>query len=484
MADPRNVDVLVVGAGLSGIGAGYHLQKNCPERSFTIIEGRPTLGGTWDLFRYPGVRSDSDMHTLGYSFKPWLHEKSIADGASILAYLQETVDEFGISPRIRFNQRATQASWNSQTQQWTVQAEHPESGEITTYCANVLFMCSGYYSYKHGHRPPFAGEDDFAGEFVHPQEWPDDLDTSGKRIVVIGSGATAMTLLPALAKSAAHVTMLQRSPTYVVARPNIDVLANRLRKFLPDRLAYRLTRKKNIWQQKMTYKRTRTHPGDVRERLLGEVREQLGDEMTSQHFTPTYDPWDQRLCLIPNGDLFDVLKDGSASVVTDTIRRITTTGIELASGEHLDADLIVTATGLHLVTLGEMDFVVDDEQVDFSKTWTYKGVGYSGIPNLISTFGYINASWTLRSDLIAEYLCRVLNVMSERGHSSFTPTISSADAIEPRPWIDGFSAGYMLRAMPLLPKQAPKAPWVNPQSVDDDRELLTSPVEEESLIFD
>ena len=470
----EHVDVLVVGAGISGIGAAYHLQTSSPDRSFVILEGRADIGGTWDLFRYPGVRSDSDMHTLGYSFKPWKHEKSIADGPAILEYLRETVDEYGIEQYIRFNHLVTTASWSTDDARWTVTARRTDTDETVTYTCSFLFMCSGYYSYKGGYTPEFPGVDGFEGQIVHPQQWPDDLDYAGKRVVVIGSGATAMTLVPAMAEDAGHVTMLQRSPTYVVARPAQDGIANRLRKLLPESLAYKIVRKKNVALGQLFYDRTRKQPAKVKDKLLGLTRKELGDEMVDQHFTPSYNPWDQRLCLIPDGDLYEALKDGSASVVTDHIETFTPTGIRLQSGQHLDADIIVTATGLQLVTVGEMDFTVDGEPVDFSRTWTYKGLAYSDIPNLVSSFGFINASWTLRADITCDFVCRLLNHMRDTGTDYCVPRLRPSDADMPqRPWIDDFSAGYMQRIMPMMPKQGDRAPWINTQRYHQDLKLIS-----------
>jgi len=468
----EHVDVLIVGAGISGIGAGYHLQTMCPGRTYTILESRPDLGGTWDLFRYPGVRSDSDMHTLGYRFKPWTAAKSIADGPSILQYLRDTSTEFGIDRHIRFGHRVEAASWDSSTARWTVSATHDDAS-VTMTC-NFLFMCSGYYSYKTGYTPEFAGSGDFGGQIVHPQQWPEDLAYAGKKVVVIGSGATAMTLIPAMAETAEHVTMLQRSPTYVVGRPDTDPVANSLRKVLPDKVAYKVTRWKNVTLQQMIYKRTRAKPAEVKAQLIDMVRNELGANYdVEKHFTPSYNPWDQRLCLVPNGDLFKSIRAGKASVVTDQIERFTETGIVLASGETLDADIIVTATGLQLVTIGEMDFTVDGVPVDFSKTWTYKGLAYSDVPNMASSFGYVNASWTLRSDLICEYVCRLLNRMVGTGAEICVPRLRESDRSMPeRPWIDGFSAGYMQRVMHLFPRQGDREPWLNPQSYTADKKMF------------
>ncbi|MEO6123822.1 MAG: NAD(P)/FAD-dependent oxidoreductase [Ilumatobacteraceae bacterium] len=480
----EHVDVLIVGAGISGIGAGYHLQTMCPGRPYAILEGRPDLGGTWDLFRYPGVRSDSDMHTLGYSFKPWTEAKSIADGPAILQYLRDTAGEFGIDRHIRFGHRVASASWDTSTARWAVSATH--DGSPVTMTCNFLFMCSGYYSYKAGYTPEFAGIEDFGGRIVHPQQWPEDLDYSGKQVVVIGSGATAMTLIPAMAKTAAHVTMLQRSPTYVVGRPDTDAVANTLRKVLPNKMAYHVTRWKNVTMQQKIYRRTRTKPAEVKAQLIGMVRNELGANYdVEKHFTPSYNPWDQRLCLVPNSDLFKAIRAGKASVVTDHIERFTETGITLASGETLEADIIITATGLHMVTLGEMDFIVDGEPVDFSQTWSYKGLAYSDVPNLASSFGYVNASWTLRSDLTCEYVCRLLNHMVGTGTEICVPRLRESDRSMPaRPWIDGFSAGYMQRVMHLFPRQGDREPWINAQNyTTDKRQLRKAPLDDGVMHF-
>ena len=471
-SEPSHVDVAVVGAGISGISAAYHLQTLCPDRTFSILEARDDIGGTWDLFRYPGVRSDSDMHTLGFSFKPWRAEKSIADAPSIMSYLRETIAEYDIERRIRFGHRVRCAAWDSGTARWTLTIDNGDA-EVTM-TANFVFMCAGYYSYRGGHDPDFPGRDRFTGDIVHPQKWPDDLDYRDKRVVVIGSGATAVTLVPAMAETASHVTMLQRSPTWVVARPDTDRFANTLRRVLPDRVAYAITRKKNTLQQQLVYRKTRTDPDKVKSLLLQGVRAGLGENYdVDTHFTPSYNPWDQRLCLIPNGDLFRAIRSGDAEVVTDTITTFTETGIELASGRHLDADIIVTATGLQLVTLGEAEIVVDGHEVDFASTFTYKGLAYSDVPNLVSTFGYINASWTLRADLTNDYVCRVLNHMRDTDTDIAVPRRRDDElSMTPRPWIDDFSAGYITRILPVLPKQGDRAPWVNPQMLAADRKLI------------
>ena len=481
----QHVDVLVIGAGISGIGAAYHLQVESPNRTYLVLEGRSDIGGTWDLFRYPGIRSDSDMHTLGFEFKPWNAEKAIADGPSIMAYLRETIAEYGIDRHIRFGHLVRRAEWSSETATWTVEADLAGGG-TATYTCNFLSMCSGYYSYKEGYTPEFPGRGRFQGRIVHPQAWPDDLDDAGRRVVVIGSGATAMTLVPAMAPTAGHVTMLQRSPTYVAAGPDVDVIANALRKVLPDSVAYDITRRKNTTLQQVFYKRMRRNPDKAKEYLIKRVRKALGpDYDVDTHFTPTYSPWDQRLCLVPNGDLFHAINDGSASVVTDHIDTFTETGILLASGDHLDADIIVTATGLNMVTLGEVDFVVDGAPVDFSETVAYKGFAYSDVPNLASTFGYVNASWTLRADLIAHYVCRLLNHMDETGTQICTPRMRPSDAsMALRPLLDHLTSGYVRRASDRYPKQGDREPWINPQDYAKDKKMFRkAPVDDGDMRF-
>mgnify|MGYP005989706181 CR=1 FL=1 len=477
-------DVVVIGAGISGISAAWHLQTMCPDREFTILEGRANLGGTWDLFRYPGIRSDSDMHTLGFAFKPWAADKAIADGPAIMEYLNEAVDEFDIRRRIQFDHHVHAASWSSESKQWTLSIT--AEGVDKTITAGFVLMCTGYYSYKGGYRPDFPGEDTFTGPILHPQEWPDDLDYVGKRIVVIGSGATAVTLVPAMADSGAgHVTMLQRSPTWMVAAPAKDPIANLLRKVLPADRAYRLTRAKNVNLTDKVYKRSRTHPEKVAKALRKRLRKHFTEDQIDEFFTPQYDPWDQRLCLVPDADLFNAMKTGKAEIVNGTIDSFTESGIQLSSGEHLDADIIVTATGRNLVTIGEMDFDVDGEIVDFSQRWSYKGFSYSDMPNLLSTFGYINASWTLRADLVSAYACRILNHMAESGTTTATPVLRPSDVDMPRrPWVDDFSAGYMARMMPLLPKQGDREPWINTQDYKADRELIgEAPVDDGVMNF-
>ena len=485
-AEAEMFDVIVIGAGLSGVGAAVRLQRDCPDRSFVLLERREAIGGTWDLFRYPGIRSDSDMHTLGYDFKPWEAEKSIADGPSILSYVNETADEYRVRDRIRFNQKLVGADWSSERSQWQLTVETPEG--MQRYRCGFLMMCAGYYSYDQGYEPEFEGKRDFAGQWVHPQFWPEQLEFADKRVVVIGSGATAMTLVPNMSRRAAHVTMLQRSPTYVISRPAVDQLANWLRSLLPAQLAYDLVRWRNtIWQQWM-YQLTRIAPGVVKRSLLKKVREEIGDLVdVDKHFTPRYNPWDQRLCLVPDDDLFRAIQSGKASVVTDHIEKITARGIQLASGEHLDADIIVCATGLELVILGGATFTLDGEAIDFANEWTYKGMMCSNIPNMVHTFGYINASWTLRADLIATWVCRLLNHMRTAGMSTATPRISDDlnSSMNSRLWIDDFSAGYMQRMLHRFPKQGDQMPWMNPQNYRKDRKMFRDdPIEDSALVLE
>ena len=455
----EHFDVLIVGAGLSGIGAGVHLQKHCPERTFAILEGRERSGGTWDLFRYPGIRADSDMYTLGYAFKPWEEARAIADGPAILKYVRDTARDHGIDRRIRFGHHVRRASWSTAEARWTVEADSATApNEIVRLSCNFLFMCSGYFSYASGYTPEFPGIERFGGRVVHPQKWTDDIDVAGKRVVVIGSGATAVTLVPELAKTAAHVTMLQRSPTWVVARPAEDALANRLRRILPSRLAYAVTRWQRVLLGAYFFNLCRRNPARAKRLILGGVRAWLGPHYDiDRHFTPRYDPWRQRLCLVPDGDFFQAIRSRHASVVTDRIETFTEGGLRLASGTELEADLVVTATGLNLLLLGGVELSVDGERVDMARTFNYKGTMYSGVPNLASAFGYTNASWTLKCDLSCEYVCRVLNHLKRHGLRQCTPRNTDPTLTE-EPWID-FSSGYVQRSLAQFPKQGSRAPW-------------------------
>jgi monooxygenase len=452
-----HVDIVIVGAGLSGIGAAHHLQQRLPGKSYTILEGRERMGGTWDLFRYPGIRSDSDMHTLGYAFRPWREAKAIADGGSILRYIQSTAAESGIKQHIRYQHRVLRALWSSETATWTVDAEHGPAREPVQLTCNFLMMCSGYYSYESGHTPKFENSEAFAGQLVHPQKWPEDLDYRGKRVVVIGSGATAVTLVPAMAETAAHVTMLQRSPTYIMSMPDEDRIATALRRYLPANAAYQATRVKNVVMQTALYQLSRRRPELVKRLLRRHLRQQLGPDFDiDTHFTPRYNPWDERMCLVPNGDLFKALRRGHASVVTDQIARFTANGIELQSGKHLDADIIVTATGLTMKFLGGLDLVVDGRKLKGPDLINYKGVMFGDVPNMVGVLGYTNASWTLKADLASTYACRLLEHMDKHGHDICAPRTDPS--VERVPFLD-LKSGYVRRAADLLPKQGATAPW-------------------------
>ena len=479
----QSFDVIIVGAGLSGIGAAVHLRKHCPNKTFALIESREAVGGTWDLFRYPGIRSDSDMHTLGFSFKPWTEAKAIADGPSIRNYVNETADEYSIREHIRFGHSVKSANWSSEESTWTVVCE--QGGETKELKCNFLMMCAGYYNYNKAYDAQLPGLDNYEGQLVHPQFWPEDLDYANKKVVVIGSGATAMTIVPNMADEAAQVTMVQRSPTYVVSRPDQDAIANTLRKFLPDTWAYAITRFKNVTMQGYVYNQTRTNPEKIKTRLLGMVKKALPNFDVDTHFTPRYNPWDQRLCLIPNGDLYKAIRNEKASVVTGEIDTITSTGVKMKSGEEVEADILVTATGLELQLLGGAEFSLDGEAIDFPSTYSYKGMMYSDVPNLIQTFGYINASWTLRADLTSEYACRVLNAMDDKGVSVVTPRLREEDRdMETRNWIEDFSAGYMQRVMHKFPKQGSRDPWRNTQNFALDKKIVRkAPLEDGALVF-
>ena len=467
----EHFDVLVVGAGISGIGAGHHLQTLCPRRSYAILEARDAIGGTWDLFRYPGIRSDSDMYTLGFSFRPWTSPQAIADGPAILDYLGETARASGVDRRIRFRHRVIRAAWSSESARWTVEVERGEERELVRFTCGFLFMCAGYYDYEGGHAPQFPGAERFAGRIVHPQQWTDDVAWAGKRVVVIGSGATAVTLVPALARTAEHVTMLQRSPTYIVSMPAQDRLANALRRMLPARLAYSLTRWKNVLLGILFYQLCQRRPSLSKRMILRGVRRALGPAYDVQrHFSPAYDPWDQRLCLVPDGDLFEAIRAGSASVVTDRIEHFTETGIRLASGAELPADLIVTATGLRMKFLGGLEVSVDGVRVELPKTTAYKGMMLSGVPNLAMAVGYTNASWTLKCDLTCEHVCRLLNHMEAHGWQQCRPELEDPTVVaEP---LIGLRSGYVERARELFPAQGSRSPWRLHQNYLLDRWVL------------
>ena len=478
----EHLDVLIVGAGLSGIGAAHHLQERCPGKAYAIFEARGDLGGTWGLFRYPGIRSDSDMHTLGYRFRPWTAAKSIADGESILEYVRETAREAGIEANIRFHHRVVAAAWSSEEGRWTVEAERGD-GETVTVTCGFLFVNSGYYRYDQGYTPEFPGIERFGGTVIHPQHWPEDADYAGKRVVVIGSGATAMTLVPALARDAAHVTMLQRSPTYVVSMPGEDPIARRLRRVLPDRAVYPLVRWKNVLLQLVTYRLSRRRP-ELMKRMIrrGLVNALPAGYDIDKHFKPRYNPWDQRLCLVPDSDLFEAIRDGSAEIVTDRIETFTEGGLKLDSGAELEADVVITATGLNLLFLGGMRLLVDGEEPDVAETFIYKGMMLNGVPNFAFTIGYTNASWTLKADLTAEYICRVLNHMDGGGYEVCVPELDDPSVTE-EPLLD-FNAGYVLRSLSDLPKQGSKEPWKLKQNYPLDLRMLRyGPLEDGTLRF-
>jgi monooxygenase len=453
----ERVDVLIVGAGLSGIGAACRLHAGHPRRTFVILEARGAIGGTWDLFRFPGIRSDSDMFTLGYPFRPWTGERAIADGPTIRDYVRQTAREYGVDAHIRFGHRVVRAEWSGDTGRWTVTARRDDTGEPVTISCAFLWVCGGYYRYDEGYTPTFPGRDRFPGPVVHPQRWPEDLDHAGRRVLVIGSGATAVTLVPALAREAAHVTMVQRSPSYILALPTRDRIADALRAHLPARTSYPLIRWKNALLALLGYRLSRRRPRLVKRLLRKRVTARLpaGYDVAT-HFTPRYEPWDQRLCIAPDGDLFAAIADGTVSLVTGQVSRFTERGVALASGQELTADIVVTATGLNLLALGGLDLVVDGEPVDLGDTVAYKGMMLCGVPNLAMTVGYTNASWTLRADLVAEYVCRVLTYMDERSYDVITPVPPASG--ERLPILDLMS-GYVRRGAPALPKQGARAPY-------------------------
>ena len=484
----EHFDVLIIGAGLSGIGAGAHLRMECPEKTFAILEGRERSGGTWDLFRYPGVRSDSDMFTLGYSFRPWSDQKAIADGPSILRYIRETSAEYDLDKEIRYGHRVRRAEWSSETSKWTVEVSvssprvsspHVSKGstddettraEKKHFTCNFLYLCTGYYEYEQGYTPDWPGFDDYKGTIIHPQKWPEGLDYTGKKVLVIGSGATAVSLVPAMAEAAKHVTMLQRSPTYIVTMPSQDKIADLFRSLLPAKAAYAVSRWKNIIRQAVFYAGSKKYPNAMKRLIAKGVRNELGDDELKKHFTPKYDPWDQRLCVVPDSDLFEAMRSGKASVVTANIESFTTTGVRLDNGEELNVDVIVTATGLDLKIMAGLELAVNGEKVDLSKAMTYKGMMYSDIPNLAQAFGYTNASWTLKCDLTSEYVCRLIKCMEESGYASCTPRLTDSSVV-PEPVLD-FTSGYVKRALDTLPSQGSKHPWRLHQNYIKDLSML------------
>ena len=477
----EHLDVLIVGAGISGVSAAWHLQDRCPTKSYAILEKRENMGGTWDLFRYPGIRSDSDMYTLGFRFRPWTGHQSIADGKLILDYVKSTAAMYGIDKHIRFNHRVTGADWSSAENRWTVRIDN--GGTQDSITCSFLFLCSGYYNYEQGYSPEFPGAEDFTGPIIHPQHWPEDLDYADKNIVVIGSGATAVTLVPALVDSGAkHVTMLQRSPTYIISQPDQDPWAAKL-KWLPDDKAYTVIRWKNVVQQSVLYQACQRWPQRMRKILMGLVKRQLPEGYdVEKHFGPRYNPWDQRLCLVPNGDLFRTIRRGKTEVVTDTIERFTATGIKLDSGRELPADIIITATGLNLQLFGGAPGTIDGQAVDLTQTMAYKGMMLSGLPNMAYTIGYTNIGWTLKADLVSEFVCRLLNYMDANGFDTVVPEHPGSD-VDERPFME-FTPGYVLRSLDKLPKQGSRIPWrLNQNYLLDVRLIRRGKVADEGLRF-
>lgn len=483
-SDSHDVDVLIIGAGLSGIGVACHLQKECQDKTFAIIERRDAIGGTWDLFRYPGIRSDSDMFSFGYGFRPWNELKTLADGPSIRQYIRDTAEKYSVTPHIRYGRRVTGADWSSEARRWTLSAVNEASGETETFTAQFLVGCTGYYNYDQGYQPDFPGMERFQGQCIHPQQWPEDLDYKGKKVVVIGSGATAVTLIPAMADDTAHITMLQRSPSYVFSLPAYDKLSEWLDKVLPSEWVFRMARWRNIKLQRLIYEISKKHPKLMRKFLLANVQRHVGKEFNMKHFSPHYMPWDERLCAVPDADLFRDLREGKASIVTDHIDTFTETGIRLKSGHELEADIIVTATGLNLQVLGGMALSLDGKPVDVSERMTYKGVLMEGIPNMAWVFGYTNASWTLKADIASAYFCRLLNHMEAEGLSVVVPEGDKELTIQDASIMDALASGYVQRSSHKLPRQGRHHPWrVMNHYGRDAHMLLEEPVEDGLLAF-
>lgn len=479
----KQIDILIVGAGISGIGLAAHLSKHCPQRSFEIIERRASIGGTWDLFKYPGIRSDSDMSTFGFNFKPWKKASVLADGASIKGYLAEVVDEFNLESKIHYQHRVLTANYDSMTCKWSVEIED-EHGKKQIWIANFVLSCTGYYNYDQGFQPEFPNQEAFKGQFIHPQYWPENLDYQGKKVVIIGSGATAITLVPAMVKGGAgHVTMLQRSPTYIASVPSIDMIYAKMRQYLPEDVAYKITRARNIGMQRGIYALAQKQPKLLKTLLLKSVQFQLKGKVDMKHFTPNYEPWDQRLCVVPDGDLFKILREGQASVVTDQIESLTETGIQLKSGQHLEADIIVSATGLNIQILGGIQATIDGQPVDTSQHMLYRGIMLSDVPNMALIIGYINASWTLKVDIAAEYICRLLNYMDQQGYAEVIAQGDQTELLEDTV-MGSLSSGYIARAADVMPKQGKHAPWkVSNNYLADRKELKQASFEDRVLKF-
>ena len=479
----KQIDILIVGAGISGIGVAAHLSKNSPQRSFEIIERRESFGGTWDLFKYPGIRSDSDMSTFGFNFKPWQSSKVLADGASIKGYVAEVVEEFKLKEKIRFNHRVRTANYDSSIKKWIVEVED-SSGKLNTWQANFVIGCTGYYNYDQGYQPDFPNKEAFKGQFINPQFWPENLDYTGKKVLIIGSGATAITLVPAMVKGGAgHVTMLQRSPTYIATVPSVDFVYEKMRKILPEDVAYKLTRARNIGMQRGIYALAQKQPNILRKLLLKSIEIQLKGKVDLKHFTPSYNPWDQRLCVVPDGDLFKILRTGKASVETDHIEKITETGVQLKSGKHLDADIIVSATGLEIQILGGIKATIDGKPMNTSQHMLYKGVMVSDVPNMAMIIGYINASWTLKVDIAAEYISRLVNYMDQKGFDEVIPQGDATELLEDTV-MGSLSSGYIARAADVMPKQGKHAPWkVTNNYLADRKELKNAKFDDSVLKF-
>jgi len=470
----NHFDVLIIGAGLSGINAAVQLERQCPGKRYAILEARAGLGGTWDLFRYPGIRSDSDVHTMGYRFNPFHTGKLLASGSTLLNYLKKTAAEQGVDQHIRYRHKVKKVSWSTEKKTWKVYINQDNNDVTEEFTCNFLWLCAGYYSYEQGYTPEFAGRADFTGPVIHPQEWTEEIEFRGKTVVVIGSGATAVTMVPAMAEQAKNVIMLQRSPSYFFSFPEKDWLGNTLQKIFPGRLAYGMARRAHMVFQQAVYRAARRFPKLTKRWLIRRVRKQLGtDYDVTTHFTPAYEPWEQRVCIIPANDFFKQINAGKVDVVTDHIERFTSSGILLKSGRQLAADMIVTATGFELNILSDIDFVVDDKPVNFADTWTYKGLMVSDLPNMVNTFGYINATWTLRSELTADYVCRLINFMDQAGVHQVTPRLRDTDQdMQPRPFLTGYSSGYMQRSLHRFPKQGDREPWLNPQIYRRDKKMI------------
>lgn len=476
-------DVLIVGAGISGIGMACHLADDCPDQSLAILEKREAIGGTWDLFRYPGIRSDSDMFSFGYKFRPWQEPKTLSDGGSIREYLADTAREYGVADRICFGQTIQSADWSSDTGRWTVTASNAATGVDEVWQCRHLILCTGYYRYDAGYMPDFPGVDRYQGQLIHPQHWPQDLDYSDKKVVVIGSGATAITLLPAMAEQTRHITMLQRSPSYVISLPAIDRLSVTLKRFLPDDWVFRFARQRNIQLQRWMYAVLKKYPRLMRRLLLAQVKRQLKGQVDMRHFTPDYNPWDQRLCVVPNGDLFKVLRSDKADIVTDQIETFTENGIQLKSGKTLDADIVISATGLNMDMLSDAELTIDGQPHDPSQHMTYKGVLLEGVPNFAAIFGYTNASWTLKADIAAAYVCRLINHMQRHGYDTAIAEDSEAHA-EDASIMDALNSNYVARAAHRLPRQGDKPPWrVLNHYARDRKMLLDAPIEDGIIKF-